>query len=712
MSTSQNQNQEEIPFLPESREYKLIRAIPRNDSIKYYLFKDYIEIEHILFQNSPTKSKEDLLNEIISFYEQNQDNQNKLLCFLIELLTYYIFIRPKSREIPCFLLSKLHSKYKDKQKYIQDVFEMNGHDSFYFSDFKGFQEFKETDLFHTTYLQSDFFNKKRDFLVSLIEDNLDYLKNYINSDNDLLYDTQFEYLYPVSFTYRKQLKLLDFCCLYGSVNCFKFLKLNGFEYGECITQCSISGGNIEIIHEIEQSGISFDYCFKYSIKYHQKTINEWLLSNYKCEIFSLAKCIKYYDYEAFLYLLLNHVDVNEGKTTPLYSLFQQKELDFGIINFLLELGADVNKGRRIGNKEIYHTSLGDFLIQEKLDIGIINFLLEHGANINQMCLTHNGIIYTPLGYILDAYKIDIDRINFLLEHGADINKECKNSTTSYLKNSSYTPLLLLCQQNEVNIDLIKLLIEHGADVNKNSKITYDGYTTYQYYITPLSYLIEEKLNIELIGFLIDHGADINREYENLSNLTPLCYLIQQEKINTELINFLIDHGADVNKEFKDFHGNISTPLFCICQNKNSNIELIQLLIEKGADVNKLCTYDKYTLTPLSCLCYLKHVNTEAIKYLIDHGADINQLCKDEDGKSFTALCCLCNQNIISFSAIQLLVKAGADVNKGDIKPISCLNKEREDHKQIIQYLLDSGAIEHGKLTYFINYMKKVLSLKL
>ena len=143
MSTSQNQNQnqDEIKILPESREFKLIRTIPRDDSIKYYLFKNYIELEHILFQNSPTKCKEELFDEINSILESNQYNQNKLLCYLIDLLLYFILIRPKMMEIPCFLLTSLHSKYTDKQKFIQDSIKMNEYYNKYLSNINQSQEF-------------------------------------------------------------------------------------------------------------------------------------------------------------------------------------------------------------------------------------------------------------------------------------------------------------------------------------------------------------------------------------------------------------------------------------------------------------------------------------------------------------------------------------------------------------------------------------------
>ena len=71
---------------------------------------------------------------------------------------------------------------------------------------------------------------------------------------------------------------------------------------------SVCGGNFEIIHECEESGISFDSCFEYCILLHHHTISEWLLSNYKCELFPSSKCLEYYDYETFLFLEFNEIE--------------------------------------------------------------------------------------------------------------------------------------------------------------------------------------------------------------------------------------------------------------------------------------------------------------------------------------------------------------------------------------------------------------------
>ena len=72
---------------------------------------------------------------------------------------------------------------------------------------------------------------------------------------------------------------------------------------------SICGGNFQIIHEVEQNGISFDYCYELCVLFHNKEIIEWLLSQYKCEIFPPTKCLEFCDYETFLFFYFNGIKI-------------------------------------------------------------------------------------------------------------------------------------------------------------------------------------------------------------------------------------------------------------------------------------------------------------------------------------------------------------------------------------------------------------------
>ena len=96
---------------------------------------------------------------------------------------------------------------------------------------------------------------------------------------------------------------------YSSFECFQFLKANEFQYGDHINILSV-GVNFSIIHELEQNGISFDYCFETCVQYHQLHVIEWLLTNYKCETISSRQLIEYLDYKTLFYMFFNGVDSN------------------------------------------------------------------------------------------------------------------------------------------------------------------------------------------------------------------------------------------------------------------------------------------------------------------------------------------------------------------------------------------------------------------
>ena len=103
---------------------------------------------------------------------------------------------------------------------------------------------------------------------------------------------------------KNSLSLIDFSCFHGSLKCFTYLLLNQCEITKETLQCSIEGGNQEIVHILKENGHSFeDTCLETSVKYHRYELTKWLNENYKCKPVSLPKCIECYNFDAFLYFL-------------------------------------------------------------------------------------------------------------------------------------------------------------------------------------------------------------------------------------------------------------------------------------------------------------------------------------------------------------------------------------------------------------------------
>ena len=75
------EKQNQISFLPETRKYKTNSSIPK-ESKEYKIFKDYIELEKLLFcENSTNQNIESLTNEIKSIIERNPQKQKLLIQF-------------------------------------------------------------------------------------------------------------------------------------------------------------------------------------------------------------------------------------------------------------------------------------------------------------------------------------------------------------------------------------------------------------------------------------------------------------------------------------------------------------------------------------------------------------------------------------------------------------------------------------------------------
>ena len=75
------------------------------------------------------------------------------------------------------------------------------------------------------------------------------------------------------------ISLIDFCCFFGSLNCFKYLLLNQCNITEKTHKYSIAGGNQEIINILKETNNKFEDCLLTSVKYHRYELTYWLNEN-------------------------------------------------------------------------------------------------------------------------------------------------------------------------------------------------------------------------------------------------------------------------------------------------------------------------------------------------------------------------------------------------------------------------------------------------
>ena len=409
--------------------YQTISSIPK-DCKEYKLLQSYIDIEELLFSLNSIDEIENLYKNIISIINQNKENEN-LFLYLIELLIFYILIRPKQKEIPCLLLIFLLSDFKDKQKFIIETIKDNQYYkqnvairsvlhvqgivikekpkqkeftkninnglsaniriSIYEEERK--EKLKQQEILEKEVEKLGFSIYEKGTLEYILkEDDLNELKEYLNSHENILKD-DFKFILnpktiiPLSFViyHIETIDLLDFCSFYGSIQCFKFLKANGFKYGDFIKEMSIAGGNFDIIHQVENDGILFDNCFDISLKFHHNNINDWLQSNYKSYL-DLYQCLLYYNYKGFVFLLLNGSDVDNGSISPLCYLIEQSKVNIELIKYLIENGADTNieyEEKKLYSRKQKYSPLINACINKEINIEVIKLLLDNGADITK-----------------------------------------------------------------------------------------------------------------------------------------------------------------------------------------------------------------------------------------------------------------------------------------------------------------------------------------
>ena len=453
--------------MEQERKFKTISSIPK-DSKEYKLLKNYIDLDNLLFNPNSIIEKDNLYREINLLIDKNKENQEHFFQYLIELLIHFILIRPKQDEIPCFLLSKLITEFDNQKNFIFTIIKknINEDDNVYLKYFLKLKGIFKDENEPFDYRENKYLNRNEDeeLLNILKDDDLNKLKDYFNTKSDIPRKIQ----HNINKRINKRASmfeqnLIKVCCFYGSKDCFKFLKLNGFEYGKQIGKMGIAGGNLEIIHEIEKDGISFDYCVITGIIFHHKIIIEWLLSNYKCNIHSLYNALYYLDYESFLYFYFNEIDVNFGSMTPLGYLCKQYIVNYGLIQLILDKGADINKINKTKLTSI--TSLGYLCRNEIINLEVIELLLNRGADVNKEChieddmLLINDVI-TPLGFLCGNKNVNVKSIQLLIDKGADVNKECIDC------DEIITPLMYLLKHENINIEAIQLLVDKGCKIDE------------------------------------------------------------------------------------------------------------------------------------------------------------------------------------------------------------------------------------------------------
>ena len=314
--------------IPETRPFKTLSSVMRTDEAKPFL--KFISLSDLFYQQIYNNEYEKSIQTLLQFINNNSgddDEMNISYCFNFILETF--FFLPKYRE---FFSPIIYYIYKDKEplnpsakitEFINKMIQIGKDKTKFINQIKILRLFCAVNIFFS---QDDTSDDEKDddddneykLLLNIIQnDRIKEFKEYIANNSNFDFNEKITsypslfYYHNRGYLYSYKLSYIECCAAYGSKECFNFLLLNNTKISDLIFQFSIFGGNLEIIHSLDElSPSSFDYHFYISIIAHNLAISEWLLSNFKCEFFSPTDCVFFNDYRSFLFLVLNGVDLS------------------------------------------------------------------------------------------------------------------------------------------------------------------------------------------------------------------------------------------------------------------------------------------------------------------------------------------------------------------------------------------------------------------
>ncbi|EAY09570.1 ankyrin repeat protein, putative [Trichomonas vaginalis G3] len=243
-------------------------------------------------------------------------------------------------------------------------------------------------------------------------------------------------LYPSHY---KGYSLLELCCYYGAVDCFKFLRTKfSSEITEKCLEFSFLGRNNEIMSECLKYQKPNYKCMEYAIISHNIDFVTFLMNEYNLEI-DLIDCGNYNNIESFLVYFDQTNDINKCFVcSPMFNIPS-------FLKYLLSHGANINDKNKNGQTTLHIAAMHNN--KETAEV-----LILHGANINEK----NKAGETALHYA--AMYNNKETAEVLILHGANINEKDEAGETA---------LHIAAMQNSKKT--AEVLISHGANINEKNK---------------------------------------------------------------------------------------------------------------------------------------------------------------------------------------------------------------------------------------------------
>lgn len=347
------------------------------------------------------------------------------------------------------------------------------------------------------YFQKPRFNEEIYNIIKLIKyddvDSVQKITSQIGFDKNMYIniDSLKPFVHKDKYVHIPELRFINISAFFGSVQCFKYFILNGFELNKFSFICAIYGGEPEIIHSIEHKGFSVKKeDLIYSIPNHHHDIFDWIVEKFPDSLTKdvLRICIR----SDFVHGILRY---------PSSQWFN--DYSDSLINFHLMKMAN-NHGIYAYKSAISMLLLDDISIYKNQLICSLNIACEFGhiEIVKSLLAEENSHLVSQVGennnLLLRACKQNhVELVEYLLSFpGVDVNAVVNKEFECPL-----CPLIIATHHNDCQI-LEMLLEREEIDVNQECKN--EEFSTALKHAASLG-------NIEAVKLLTSHkDIDINK----------------------------------------------------------------------------------------------------------------------------------------------------------------------------------------------------------
>ncbi|EAX91523.1 hypothetical protein TVAG_472650 [Trichomonas vaginalis G3] len=368
-----------------------------------------------------------------NLYRLNYRNEEEINQFYSEIKKYLIDtkIQTPSKVIEMILttirFNLLYFKsYQILIKKIIEEFHPKTVNSIYKKFGIDFQEENKTN-YDTTKLPSNI-HEENSFYRAIMDDNKELFIIFIEQEG-FDKDQKVYGFYPYY-----GISLLEMCCYYGSVGCFKLLrtKFNSDITRICL-HLSFLGGNPDIMSECLKYEKPDYQCMKYAIISHNIDFITFLINEHNLEITNLQWTLDYHNLQALF------VDLDRTKYINTCFAYASCFNIPSLCEYFLAHGLDVNVEDYHRRRTALHYAAW-FGCKEAAE-----FLILHGAWLNSKDTDQK----TALHYAAENNMDEI--VELLISYGADVNAQDYNRRT---------PLSWAAMNN--NKEAAKVLTSHGG----------------------------------------------------------------------------------------------------------------------------------------------------------------------------------------------------------------------------------------------------------